>query len=129
LVGLVLTLFAVLFFDAEIAPKAKSLAGVAFASFFVLLFIGLEPWLGGKLPAWVFYLAEASYVLYLFHPLVAPVIPEAFSKLGIDLPLLSVLIGILAAVGAAVIIHAWIEKPITKWLKPYIPYAGSTKHS
>ena len=127
LIGVCITAAWVVFFDGEILAKAKSPLGALFASSFVLLFIGLEPWIGNRIPRSVLFMGEASYALYLFHPLIAPAVPQVFSKLGVQLPTLSVLLSILIAVFASAIVHKWIEVPITKFLRPLIPYAGGAK--
>lgn len=125
--GLLVILTAVLVYDIEIAAKAKSIGGIVFASCVVMLIVSIEPWIGARLPKWLLFMGEASYVLYLFHPLTAPAVPALMARIGLELPDVSVAACIAVALGASIIIHQFIEKPVTNGLRPLIPYASATK--
>jgi peptidoglycan/LPS O-acetylase OafA/YrhL len=92
-----------------------SLAGIA-AAMIIGGMVGLEAWFIW-IPGWLIYLADASYVIYLFHPLVAPAAPIILSKVNMPYPLLSIALSICFALLAGCVIHKLIEKPVTLWLK------------
>jgi exopolysaccharide production protein ExoZ len=92
-----------------------SLGGLA-AAMVIGGVVGLEAWLTW-IPGWLTYLADASYVIYLFHPLVAPAAPALLFKLNMPYPLLSIALSICSALLAGCLIHKLIEKPVTLWLK------------
>jgi exopolysaccharide production protein ExoZ len=70
-----------------------------------------------RIPRVVLYLADASYVIYLFHPLIAPAAPLLLLKLHIIHPWLSVAISVCLGVGVGSLIHSFIEAPLTGWLQ------------
>jgi peptidoglycan/LPS O-acetylase OafA/YrhL len=84
--------------------------------------------IGGALPVPAFLdsalttLGDASYFLYLTHPLVLLVVKKGSPRLPEALHDPAVLIGggLVAALAFAVIGHLWIEKPITTWLTRWI---------
>ncbi|MGH6850881.1 MAG: hypothetical protein ACREDD_10605 [Methylocella sp.] len=43
-----------------------------------------ERWLAGRIPAFLIGLGAASYSLYLFHPLFAPLAPTILMRTGLD---------------------------------------------
>jgi peptidoglycan/LPS O-acetylase OafA/YrhL len=92
-----------------------SLGGVA-AAMLIGGVVRLEAWFIW-IPGWLIYLADASYVIYLFHPLVAPAAPMILSKLNMPYPLLSIAVSICFALFAGCVVHKLIEKPVTLWLK------------
>ncbi|WP_436905916.1 acyltransferase family protein [Acinetobacter johnsonii] len=106
--------------DMDVTAKAKSLAGFLLAIWIFLFFLAIEPLIHGRIPRVLLFLGEASYVLYLFHPLFLPIIPEFFARYMNVPAWFSVLISIPTALIGASIIHRIIEKPVTKWLKPKI---------
>lgn len=106
--------------DMDVTAKAKSLAGFLLAIWIFLFFLAIEPLIHGRVPRVLLFLGEASYVLYLFHPLFLPIIPEFFARYMNVPAWFSVLISIPTALIGASIIHRIIEKPVTKWLKPKI---------
>jgi Predicted acyltransferases len=79
----------------------------------VLGVVWLEPTLKGRIPIIILLLGEASYVLYLFHPLIAPVVPEILRKLGVAQFTVSVLLSILVALTVGLAVHLLIEKRVT----------------
>ena len=92
-----------------------SLAGVA-AAMIIVGVVALEAWFTW-IPGWLIYLADASYVIYLFHPMIAPAAPTILSKLNMPYPLLSIALSICFALLAGCFIHKLVEKPVTLWLK------------
>ena len=92
-----------------------SLAGLA-AAMIIAGVVGLEAWFAW-IPGWLIYLADASYVIYLFHPMVAPAAPAVLAKLHLPYPLLSIGISICFALLAGCFIHKLVEEPVTLWLK------------
>ena len=82
----------------------------------MLLVISCEPWLHGRVPKLLLYFGAASYVLYLFHPLVAPLAPLALAKLHVHSAVLSILGSISIALIAAAVIYSFVEKPLTRRL-------------
>ena len=100
---------------------------------------GLQAWIGQGIPAALIVAAcvlgpawpvtrgtlalaaigDASYSLYLFHPFVIRVLRNAWlavmppsAPLGAELTL-----GCGAAVAAALLLHRWVEAPMTSWLQ------------
>ncbi|QHF23622.1 acyltransferase family protein [Rathayibacter sp. VKM Ac-2804] len=69
------------------------------------------------------YLGDASYSLYLFHPLVGPAVPALLAVLGLRSGAVSVVGSVLLAVTAGALIHRFVEKPITRRLRG-MRYAG-----
>ena len=102
-----------------------SLAGLA-AAMVIGGVVGLEAWLTW-IPGWLIYLADASYVIYLFHPLVAPAAPMILSKLNMPYPLLSIALSICFALLAGCFIHKLVEKPVTLWLKRALEARSSVR--
>lgn len=70
-----------------------------------------------RIPRVVLYLADASYVIYLFHPLVAPAAPLLLMKLHFIHPWLSVVISVFIGLAVGSLIHSFIEAPVTRWLQ------------
>jgi exopolysaccharide production protein ExoZ len=63
-------------------------------------------------PGWVLTGGAASYALYLFHPLVAPAVPEVLSRLGVIEGWLSVVVSIPLLVFMSFVIHRRVERPL-----------------
>lgn len=89
----------------------------------VLAVVGAEKWFGHRMPEPVLFFGNASYSLYLFHPLIAPLVPAVFAVIGIQIGWLSVVGSIAAALIGSALIYLWVEKPITKAARK-LPYAG-----
>lgn len=83
----------------------------------VLGAIHLEPLLGKRLPRSILYLGDASYALYLVHPLVAPGGPALLAKLGLIQPLVSIFLSLSLALVAGSVVHSLYDQKITKWLR------------
>jgi exopolysaccharide production protein ExoZ len=80
----------------------------------VLVVVLAEPTLAPRLPRPLTYLGDASYSLYLFHPLVAPAVPVALAVIGLSYVSLSLVLCVVAAVIASALIYRFLERPITK---------------
>lgn len=87
-----------------------------------------EPFLRTVLPRAVLFLGEASYSLYLFHSMLAPVVPVALGAIGVRSGPLSVAGSIVGSVVAAALIYRYVERPITRSLRR-LPYAGVPRTS
>ena len=119
--ALIASLLAALAFatlDFDVKSGAANFATVALSCLVVLVTIAIEPLISGKVPRHLLFLGEASYVLYLFHPLVAPIVPEALRRSypGIP-PAICVALCITTALIAASFIHVLIERPVTNLLR------------
>ena len=79
-----------------------------------------------RIPRFVLYGAEASYVIYLFHPFVAPLAPAALLKLHLLNPWISVGCSVFLALASGYLIHYLVEAPITKWSQAHV-LVGSKK--
>lgn len=88
----------------------------------VLAVVAAEPLLTGRIPRPVLYMGDASYSLYLFHPLVAPMVPLALGVVGVTNPVVSVALSVIAAVVVSAGIYRWVEKPLTRTLQKRLPY-------
>lgn len=77
-----------------------------------------------RLPAVFVRLGDASYSLYLFHPLIAPTVPAAFAAAGLGAPWLAVAGSIAVAIAASMLLHRFGEAPVTRWLQRTLPYGG-----
>jgi peptidoglycan/LPS O-acetylase OafA/YrhL len=67
-------------------------------------------------------LGEASYVLYLFHPMVAPAVPMVLNKLGMQIGWLSVLLSVVVAVVASKLIYHLADEPIAHRLRSILSH-------
>jgi exopolysaccharide production protein ExoZ len=111
-------LLAPLDFLPRVGPRV--LADGVPAALLVLGVVSLESRLKGRIPRIVILFGDASYVLYLFHPLIAPIVPELLRKLGIHVFSLSVLLSISLTLCVTALIHISIEQHATHWLKKLV---------
>lgn len=91
-------------------------------SVLVIVVVASERWINGRLPKAVIYMGDASYTLYLFHPLIAPVVPVVLAMIGVQVAGLSVVLSILAAVLGAALVFRFVERPVTRFLQTKLPY-------
>jgi exopolysaccharide production protein ExoZ len=77
-----------------------------------------------RIPRFVIYLADASYVIYLFHPFIAPAVPAALLKLHLFYPWLSVFCSVALGLGGGCLIYSFVDAPITKWLRNHLVLGG-----
>lgn len=75
-----------------------------------------------RLPEWLSKLGDASYSLYLFHPLLAPAIPVALARFGIISGWTSVALTLVTMPIAAWLIYLLVERNVTKELQRRLPY-------
>nr|WP_234276170.1 acyltransferase [Klebsiella aerogenes] len=92
-----------------------------FVTTFFLSIIQCESLFRGWLAKVTGLFGDASYSTYLFHPLIAPVVPAIFSKLsnnGLHInPMFVIVVTIAVAFATTILIHILIEKRITGILK------------
>lgn len=98
-------------------PAAAIVAGCALGP----LWPARGPVLGAAL------LGDASYSLYLSHPFAVRALREVWiASVPATVPLALYLVSaIVAAVGAALLLHAWVERPMTAWLQHRSRLAGA----
>ena len=77
----------------------------------------LEPALTGRVPRRFLALGDASYSLYLFHPLVAPIVPTVLQKLGFQNYTISVALSIIISTSVGVATYFILERPLTRNLR------------
>lgn len=87
------------------------------ATMVVLGVVLLEPHLKGRLPKALLVLGDASYVLYLFHPLIAPVIPTVLQRIGVQNLSVCVVLSAAVAICVGTLIHLFLERPLTRQLR------------
>ena len=73
-----------------------------------------------RIPRFILFAADASYVIYLFHPFIAPAVPVALLRLHPMHPWLSVACSVFLALGGGCLIHRFIEAPITAWFRDHL---------
>lgn len=100
------------------APFRKAVV----VALFVLVVLG-EPFLRRILPRFVLYMGAASYSLYLFHSMLAPIAPVLLGAVGLRSAALSVVSSVAGSILAAALIYRFVELPITLRLRS-LPYAG-----
>jgi exopolysaccharide production protein ExoZ len=88
----------------------------------IIVVVAGERWISGRVPKSVMYMGDASYTLYLFHPLVAPIVPAALAMIGLRIGGLSVVLSILTAVIVAALIFRFVERSLTRYLQAKLPY-------
>lgn len=88
----------------------------------IIVVVAGESWISGRVPGPVIYMGDASYSLYLCHPLIAPIVPVVLGMIGLRIGGLSVVLSILAAVIGAALIFRFVERPITRYLQATLPY-------
>lgn len=99
----------------ELAPNAPTLfARVVPATIIVLGVILAERTLVRVVPAWMLFLGNASYVIYLFHPIVSAAVPFAFAKLGLPSPVVAFVCSVLAGVLLPALLHRTVEVPVLR---------------
>jgi len=77
-----------------------------------------------RIPRVVLYGADASYVIYLFHPFIAPAVPMVLMKLHLVYPWLSVACSVCLGLAGGCLIHEFVEAPITKWFRNHLLVKG-----
>jgi exopolysaccharide production protein ExoZ len=77
-----------------------------------------------RIPRFVLYMADASYVIYLFHPFISPAVPAALMKLHLFDPWLSVVCSVILSLAGGCLIHMLIDVPITRWFRNHLLIGG-----
>jgi exopolysaccharide production protein ExoZ len=93
----------------------------------VLCVVLAEPYTAALLPAQAVTYGDASYSLYLFHPLIAPAIPVGLAIIGWPSPVASLVLTIPIVLAASLIIYRFLERPLTKLLQRRLPYGRSPR--
>ncbi|PZE90457.1 acyltransferase [Curtobacterium sp. MCBD17_008] len=92
-----------------------------------------EPILNRRIPRAVVFMGDASYSLYLFHPLLAPAVPVVLKKLDLINQPLSVALSVVGVLVAAALIYKFLERPITRKLQSLLlgkrPEAAASRES
>ena len=78
--------------------------------------VSLERFFHARIHSSLMFLGAASYVLYLFHPIVAPLAPTVLNKLGFNYYWASVSLSITVAIIFACVLHKWVEAPMTRYM-------------
>jgi len=77
-----------------------------------------------RIPRLVLIMADASYVIYLFHPFIAPAVPTALMKLHFLYPWLSVICSVILGLAGGCVIHLFVDVPITNWFRDHLLIGG-----
>jgi peptidoglycan/LPS O-acetylase OafA/YrhL len=112
-VGLYLSLWAL---APEGATSRSNAAYLPIALVVVLLALAVQRW-SDRVPGLLRRLGDASYSLYLFHPILAPAIPVVMIKFGLIEPGVAVAAIMVAMSVASLAIHKYVERPITRSLQ------------
>jgi exopolysaccharide production protein ExoZ len=78
--------------------------------------VALESRFGPYVPKLILFLGSASYTIYLFHPLIAPGIPELLRSLQIGSATISVIGSVIAGIAGSSTVYWILERPITSVL-------------
>ncbi|GAA4109705.1 acyltransferase [Nocardioides fonticola] len=113
--------------SASAATGSPSPSHYLLAPTIFLLTLVAESTIGARLPRWFLIGGDASYALYLFHPIVAPAVPALMSKFGLVYPWLSVVGGFGAALVAGIIGYYFIERPALEQTRRRWKYAGKMR--
>ncbi|MGC2224776.1 MAG: acyltransferase [Methylocella sp.] len=75
-----------------------------------------ERWLAGRIPSFLLGLGAASYALYLFHPLIAPLAPTVLMRVGLHEGWISIVACIMIAIIVSVSAFVVVERRMTRYL-------------
>ncbi|RFA08549.1 hypothetical protein B7R54_04390 [Subtercola boreus] len=87
----------------------------------VVAIVLLEPVTGRFVPRAAIHMGDASYSLYLFHPLLAPIIPAVLAVVGLRSVGVSIGLSVVTMIIAAALIYRFVERPLTAWLLRRLP--------
>ncbi|GAA3760178.1 acyltransferase family protein [Terriglobus aquaticus] len=76
------------------------------------------------IPAWLIFLGDASYAIYLFHGLCGQLSPMLLVKLGIPSPVLSELGTVAISLAVGSLAYLWLDLPIMRWFKQHVLFHG-----
>ena len=108
---------AYLFFASNILNLPRVIESGVPAALLVWSIVSLEVYLQGKIPRLILFYGAASYALYLFHPLILPVVPTILKKISVGSLPLSVSFSVIIALTASAVIHRWYERPLTNIIR------------
>ncbi len=75
-----------------------------------------ERMLAGRIPSFLLGLGAASYALYLFHPLVAPLAPSVLKRMGLHEVGISIVACIMIAIMVSMTVFVVVERRMTRYL-------------
>jgi len=104
------------------SPVGQLHHGIA-AALIVYSMASLEDFMS-RIPRFVLYMADASYAIYLFHPLIAPAAPAVLMRLHLIYPWLSVACSAALGLGGGCLVHFVIEAPMTRWFRDHLLIGG-----
>lgn len=115
--AIALGMLSIVFDVFRVAFPIPPLVSIGLASFFVIWgCASLEQNSRITIPPVFVFLGSASYTIYLFHPLIVPIVPVAFKKLGLGSPYLATASGVAVALAVSSVIYVVLERPITNFL-------------
>ena len=79
--------------------------------------VSLEPWLKGRVPRWLIFGGDASYSLYLVHPLVGVAVTVVLHRLNIVSAPLAMAMIIAVCLAVAAVTYRYFERPVTEALQ------------
>jgi len=82
--------------------------------------LALEPFVTGRMARYLSLLGEASYALYLVHGFVLQLAGVAAGRLHLHGPALEtafIAVSLTVSIAAAVVVHLYVERPLTKSLR------------
>jgi len=105
--------------------QIEMLIRIAVITALMLGVVLFETWLETRIPRFFVSLGDASYSLYLFHPLIAPAVPTVLAILGLKNGWLSVIGSMAVAITFSVIVFRLVERPITGYLQRNLKYGAA----
>ncbi|MGH6846112.1 MAG: acyltransferase family protein [Methylocella sp.] len=75
-----------------------------------------ERWLAGRIPTFLLNLGAASYALYLFHPLIAPLAPTVLKHMGLHEGWISIVGCIVISIIVSMSVFVVVERRMTRYL-------------
>jgi peptidoglycan/LPS O-acetylase OafA/YrhL len=108
----------VLLIDEYLFPESWRFLALGLPAFLVVLgAVSLEQALTKRAIAPLAFLGDASYSLYLFHPIATAIVAVIWARLfGIAYPAGFICAAVVAAIAVSIFFHLFIERPITGWL-------------
>ena len=79
--------------------------------------VALEPWLHGHVPRWLIFGGDASYSLYLVHPMIGVAVAVILHRLHVASFGAAVSIVVASALVAAALLYRYFEQPVTRRLQ------------
>jgi exopolysaccharide production protein ExoZ len=77
-------------------------------------------------PKMILYLGDASYMIYLIHPFIAPAPAVAMAMLHLFYPATAVALAILSSLLGGSILHSLLERPLTLWFRDHLRNRGQS---